>query len=161
MPNKLANKFFLPDAVDLPQLVTEAGHVIPFGQLVAIDIQNLSLEYETHAAWQATIGHSHAVATASVERAKVNLKREEARQYFECRTELERAGVIKPTKDAIDSRVMLDEKVVKMQDDLLDLEEKEAILDVARRAFDSRREMLISLGAHERADKVKTFRRID
>lgn len=156
----MINKFFMPNAADLPQLVTAGGAIMPFPQLIAIDPQNLMAEYEQHAAWQATIGYACAKAQSFAESLKRRVKRMEASKYFSVQEDLRKAGT-RATVDAITNTVLLDPDIIDAQDALGAAEEKAAILEQALRAFIARKDMLVNLGAHERAEMVKLYRHAD
>jgi hypothetical protein len=154
------NKFFLPRPEDLPQLRTADGHPIPFAQLLAIDVDNISAEYETHAAWLATIGYASAEAAAYVTKLERKLARLGAQLLFSKTAEAHAAG-LKRTVDAIKAMILIDEEYVALEDELTEAERKAGILKSGLTAFAARRDMLVNLGAEERLNRPRMLARED
>jgi hypothetical protein len=158
------NQFFFPNIEDLPQLRSPHGNVIPFAQLIAIDVNNLDAEFETHAAWQSAIGVAFAVAEADAGFLSRRVKRVRAQKFFEVRKALTPSGVTGargPSLDMIDSKITLEPEVEELEEKLSEAEKKVAILNQALRAFISRKDLLVQLGASVRADKIKVFKNIN
>jgi hypothetical protein len=156
----MANKYILPDASMLPALTTSTGEEIPFAQLIAIDPNNLMAEYEVHAAWQATISYAFAKANNELAIRKRLLKRTQAALFFAYKQQFEKEG-IKATNDAISNAITSDQAIQDLEDEVGELEHKAEVLSGALRAYHDRKDMLVNLGAHDRAGIPKVLQHAD
>ncbi len=153
----MISKHFLPRPEDLPQLQTAEGQPIPFALIIGIDPMNLEAEYESHAAWQATISYAEARAQADAATANRVLERLKAKKFFEKKQTLAAAGA-KPTNDMISNAICLDEEVVELEDAAAAADERAAVLNAALKSYISRRDMLVGIGANARAEQVRVYR---
>lgn len=138
---------------DFPKLQTSNGGEIQFSELVQIDPDNVAKEFEMHTAWQATLGFAHAAASQVADAYERKLDIKKADLSFYLRKHMEKEAGIKPTVDAVASAIKMDEEVNAMEEELSTLRLREKNLEVAVKAFMTRKEMLISLGAELRADR--------
>jgi hypothetical protein len=154
------NRHFLPSPDDLPQLTTPDGHPIPFSLLLPMDSDNIAGEYETYAAWLATIGYACAVAEADSSALDKAVSRKHAQLYFHY-TRLNADAKPKPTVDAIKSAIELDEDYQHLEDMAAAAALKAAIIKSALKAFTSKQDMIVGIGANARAEMPRMLQRLD
>lgn len=138
---------------ELPDLNSEIGTPIHVGKLLRIDSGNLMREFETHAKWQGFIGFQHAEAKLAVGYMESDIARKEAEKYLYLKENFEKIYNYKPTVESIKAAVAVDAEVVKLEDKLRILKRRSDFLDVLRQAFLAKKDMLVSLGAHERSER--------
>lgn len=154
------NKWEMPLASQIPELLSPDGATIPFAKLLSIDVDNISAEIEIQAAWQATIGYAYAMAESSSTAAKRNLDRIKARLHAHYQSELTAAGM-KVTEKTLSNTVLVDPAVIKAEDELTACEQEAMILDTAYKAFLTRKDMLVQLSAGDRAGRERVIRHVD
>ena len=143
----------LPPVRDLPPLVSrndEGDTVIPFGKLVQINGANLRREFEIQAAWSHYFGTQHSLSKVETERAARALKQGEAEKYLQHKAA---SRETKATVEEIKASVETDPRVKKLYSDLLQCKKHEAMWEAAKWSWSDRGNMLIQIGAEERAEK--------
>ena len=80
-------------------------------RLLRIDPDNLQLEYENHASWQATIAYLHAKAKLNTARLERQVKELEARKYLFFKEKFESVFGYKGTLETIKAATTSDEEV--------------------------------------------------
>lgn len=138
---------------EIPQLRSSGGSRIPVVELLRIDPGNLHEAFVNHATWQGFISFQHAEAKLMVARAERMIKQLRAERWLYFKENLEELFSIKATIDSIESAIERDPEVKKAYDALFALEYRERQLDALRSAFLARKDMLVNLGADERAER--------
>jgi len=142
---------FHPD--DIPAIRTATGNLIPLADLLRIDSDQIDHELEIQTGWQATIGFAHAYAKARSDEFQRKMLRMSAELTIELKSNLFKRTGIKPTADAVEAAIKLDEEYIKLEDEYAEIKLEEAVLEVAVRSFHCRREMLVNISASLRIDR--------
>jgi hypothetical protein len=145
-----------PSVEDLPDVQTESGHEIPIMDLLHVDPDNLPNGMAEQADWQALIGYQHALAVLRREKLDRKLKELEATVSVRVFEEIEEEDGKRPTIAMIDNRVMTNSAVIGLKDKIEVAKLREKSLEVLRSAFQTRKDMLIQLGAEIRLDRKLT-----
>lgn len=143
----------LPPSGDLPKLVSQGvdgKKVIAFDKLVQLDGTNLRREYEIQAAWSHFFGCQHSLAKVYVEQAARELKQGEAAKFLEHKAA---SRETKATVDQIKSQVESDPEVKALYIKFIECRKSEAMWEAAKWAWSDRGNMLVQIGAEERAEK--------
>jgi len=138
---------------EIPKVLSTAGHEIKVVELLRIDPGNLYDAFVTHATFQGFIGFQHAEARLYTARAERLLKQIRAEKWIYFKEHLESVFSIKATESAIDAAIERDPEVKAAYAEIMNLEYRERQLDALRQAFLARKDMLITLGADERAER--------
>jgi hypothetical protein len=122
-------------------------------KLMRIDSGNLTREYETHAGWQAYVAALHADAQIRTMRKENELEHKESERFLYLKENFEKIYGYKPTMELLKMAVNTDPGLQEIRDEIVDLKAVEAQFFAARQSFLGRKDMLVSLGAHERSER--------
>lgn len=142
-----------PHIDDFPLLETESGHKIPVYDLLEIQPDKISSYLCEQAEWQAVILFSHGKWKLGVEQLKRRVEEIEAAVYIELHTKM--AGQ-KATVDLLKSFVIIDDRVKVARNKLREAQKVENAFESMRHAMQTRKDMLIQLGADVRLDKKQS-----
>jgi hypothetical protein len=145
----------LPTLPQAKLLIIQADEdvTLNLAKLTRIDAGNLVHEYETHPGWSALIASYHADAKIRVMRKENELDNREAEKFFYLKDNYEKLFGGKPTVESLKMAVQADPSLQALREEIVELKAQEIRLNAARESFLSRKDMLISLGAHERAER--------
>ncbi len=145
----------LPDLPKTRHLVIELDEDITLNmaKLLRIDAGNLVDEYEKHAGWQGLIASYHAEAKIRVMRSEDEYDAKEAEAYFHLVENFETIYGAKPTVDRLKMALVSNPDLQALRNGIIELKAQELRLESARNSFMARKDMLISLGAHERSER--------
>lgn len=142
-----------PHKEDLPLLETESGHKIPVYDILEIQPDKISSYLCEQAEWQGTIQFAHGKWKLVVEQLKRRVDEVEATVYVELHTKF--AGQ-KATVELLKNLVILDDRVKVAKNKLRDAQQSENAFESMRHAMQTRKDMLIQLGADVRLDKKQS-----
>lgn len=117
-------------------------------EVCSIDLVNLHMSLQMHAALRAWVGAAH--ESARVAEARVNWDLTKARALA-----MLRFGEVggRPPKHVLDARVEGDDDVIELTEALLNAQEKRGALRAMSDALDHRRDMLVQLAAKQRQEQ--------
>lgn len=139
-----------PKKEDLPHLTTEAGNGIPVYDILDINTDHPEYYLRDQTDWQALVSYQHGLAKLRVEHAERNLEETKAEVFIGiCNSN---KGT-KMTVDYIKSLVTIDDRVKKAKNKIEVAKERESALESMRWAMQTRKEMLIQLGADVRLER--------
>ena len=127
------------------------GRKFRISELFRIDEYDLDTEFRNQAAWYAFFAKELAEADYQLARAKVNKDRVYASCDLDYRADYQHDD-IKYTEAIIRSEVMLDKAYKEARENEVEVQRYYNILKSIVSAMDQRASMLISLGAHRRAE---------
>lgn len=146
--------------VDIPEsdvIITEGGKAqrsININNLLAIDMADISNDFAHQAAIYGWIANLVAAAEARHASSKHKRETEYADAYVHYREELSLSG--KPTEAMVNNAIMLDDTYQLAKQEELAAEQEYKTLKALSDALKMRADMLISLGAHVRAERDMT-----
>lgn len=139
----------LPLLKDYPEVFTIGGDLIPVQDLLVLDPENLSVDYEIHAPWASVINDLCSHAKIKIEKLERKIEVQEAKAFLRLRDSLAFQGK-RPSVDVIKAHVKVDEEVNDLYSKLFKLKQEYEQILALRLAMSDRKEMLISLGAEIR-----------
>jgi len=139
-----------PDKKDLPYIVTESGSEIPVYDLLDINTDHPEFYLRDQTDWQALISSQHGIAKLRVEHLENKLEETKAEVFVEVS---KASKGLKVTVDYIKSLVIIDDRVKKIKAKIELAREKESALESMRWAMQTRKDMLIQLGADVRLER--------
>lgn len=146
-------EFGFDEDIEIPvRLANGKIKVLNVQEELSVSEETLSQDYMEQAgkyAWWAVLAES---AKAQRDKKEIDMDKAEAEADKRVRKELELDGV-KITESLVKSRIKLDSEYLEAVDAYNKAKKNAAVLDKLVRAFDHRKEMLISLGAQLREEK--------
>lgn len=146
-------EFGFAEEIEIPvRLANGKVKVLNVSEELAITEATLTEDYMEQAgkyAWWATLAES---AKAHRDKKEIDRDKAEARADKRVRKELELDGM-KITESLVKSRIKLDDEYLEAVAEYNKAKKNATILEKISRAFDHRKEMLISVGAQLREDK--------
>jgi hypothetical protein len=139
-----------PKEEDLPLIVTENGNDIPVYALLDINTDHPEFYLRDQCDWQALVSYQHGLAKLRVEHLEDRLEAIKAEVYQQI-TQAHQGS--KATVDYIKSLVTTDTRVLGAKSKIQVAKEREMALESMRWAMQTRKEMLIQLGADTRLER--------
>lgn len=139
-----------PKKEDLPYLVTESGSEIPVYELLDINVDHPEFYLRNQVDWQALVSYQHGLAKLQVELLESRLEEIRSEVFVQVMSAVKGT---KATVEYIKSLVTVDERVKKAKRKIELAKQRESALDSMRWAMQTRKEMLIQLGADTRLER--------